>query len=136
MSVKLERNIFGYLAILLSWSFSIYFLIWFAQSIADVPSITISQLFSPFCLLILFSLPGIILTFEVLRQYSTELTDLGLKRNFLGTSKTVLWDEVQDARIKFYTLTLQTDKKEYVINLLLYKHPEKVVEFVIKKCKL
>lgn len=132
MSKKLEKNAFGYFGLFIVWIIPIFFIITLILNITS-ESFKLPNLVGAVCVVVLFAFPSFLVTFSVLQQYSTEFTDFGLTRKFLGASTTLSWSEVEDIQSTIFKLTLKTHNKSHYINLVLYKHPSEIVDFVNKQ---
>lgn len=135
MSKKIERNAFGYFGILIVWIIPIFFIILLIQNIIK-ESFVLLNFAGAISVTILFSLPSFLVTVSVLQQYSTEFTDIGITRKYLGVTTTLLWSEVKDIQIALFKLTLKTNKKSHLINLVFYKHPDEIVDFIKKQIEI
>jgi hypothetical protein len=135
MSKKIEKNVFGYFGILIVWTIPIFFIILLIQNIIT-ETFVLLNFAAAISVTILFSLPSFLVTASVLQQYSTEITDIGITRKYLGGTTTLLWSEVKDIQIAPFKLTLKTSKKSHLINLVFYKHPDEIVDYIKKQIEI
>ena len=80
----------------------------------------------------LLSLPGILTTWSILTQYSIEYGNTGIEKRFPVNKKILNWSEVERVEFTIFKVSLKTKKKIVFINLLIYKEPKEVIDFITR----
>ena len=132
---KNQKNIFGYFGIAIVWVFPVGFVI-ISTSNSDGNVIGLLNLIGLISISLLIVFPSLLTTFLILQQYSTQLTDFGITRGFLWISTILYWSDVESVQSTMFIITLKTRKKSHRVNLVLYKHPDEVFEFINKNIEL
>ena len=128
-SLHLKINAFGYFGLLMAWTFPIIFGIGLLQDIFDKPFST-TGLIGALCILGLFSIPSVIVTYSIFWQSSTDITDIGITRKFFRQRITIRWDEIENVESTIFKLTLITKNKRENINLVLFKNSDEIGKLI------
>jgi hypothetical protein len=130
MNNQFKKNIFGHVALLISWCVPVIFNLSTTKDASHDSTLTTSNYLGYLVLWILMLLPPLIMTWALSIQFSFRYSDIGILRMFPVKKMLITWHEINEVEMSIFSLSLKSNKKNVRINLLLYKNPKELVDFI------
>lgn len=130
MNKQFQKNVFGYIALLVSWCIPVIFNLSTTKDVSHNSTLEVSNYIGYLVVWALVLLPPSIMTWALLVQFSFRYSDIGISRIFPTNKMLISWREINEIEMSIFSLSLKSNKKNVRINLLLYKNPKELVDFV------